>query len=121
MTLTRKGQVCDTVDGFKVKLNRAAVETQKKRKGVETRPDVSPTTQWRYAKRLKMKFTTSAETSTTARLREEGGIRNFIVEAAICEGYPFRLLSYAITTPHSTAWARLSVSLSIDSCVRTTS
>ena len=87
MTRTKKGQVCDTVDGFKVKLNRAAVETQKKRKGVETRPDVSPTSQWRYAKRLKMKFTTAAETSTTARLREEGGIRNFIVEAAICEGY----------------------------------
>ena len=41
----------------------------------------------RYAKRLKLKFTTAAETSTTARLREEGGIRNFIVEAAICEGY----------------------------------
>ena len=29
MTRTKKGQVCDTVDGFKVKLNRAAVETQK--------------------------------------------------------------------------------------------
>jgi len=85
MTRTTKGHLCDTVDGFKMTLNRAAVETQKKRKGVEIRPDVS--SQMRYAKRLKLKFTTAAETSTTARLREEGGIRNFIVEAAICEAY----------------------------------
>ena len=87
MTRTTKGHLCDTVDGFKMKLNRAAVETQKKRKGVDIRPDVSPSSQMRYAKRLKLKFTTAAETSTTARLREEGGIRNFIVEAAICEAY----------------------------------
>ena len=87
LTRKSKSENAQTESETKFLINKGALATKKRSGLASFGHEVSETTTWRVLKKLKVRTTTKAETSTVARRREEADIRNMVTEAAIMEAF----------------------------------